>query len=190
MTPEPTEFPEQITEPRAKIRARLYASVWRITARDPNRLGYWLSRHLVSERLTPAECAKRLRISEADLIELALCSCPRAESFLDDLFILSKIFGVDRTALANLIRQQQALAAWTAPPATAGAAASLTTSAEPPGWLLAAYDADQTEPQLPHPHREERLPQPPATLPSCDNGQPLRTTPEGVPEQSDESSRD
>ena len=137
-----------------------------MTAHDPNRLGFWFSRHLVSERLTRADCAQQLGISEADLTRLALCLTPRSEVFARDLNAIAAFFGVDRTALANLIRQQQALAAWTAPPANTSSEAR---AADATGWLLAAHDADQARPfpRVP-PHSEDQRQLPEDTPPASD----------------------
>lgn len=118
---------------------RLQQSVWRITAKSPDRVGYWLARHLTTEQLVISTLAEKLGTSESGLSQLALCLNPNPETFAEDVLAIASHCGVNPTALANLLRQEQTLAVWAAPPTPAEPSSSA-------GWLLAAHDADQPPP--------------------------------------------
>jgi hypothetical protein len=110
-------------------RKRLWKGVLRQTGRDPTRVGYWLRQHRRAERLQPGRLARRLGLRMEGLILLSLCLTPREDSFREDLAVICARTGADPIALAQVLRQQQALARWT----------EQTPSSQ--GWLMAASDA-------------------------------------------------
>jgi hypothetical protein len=114
-------------------RKQLWRSVLRLTGRDPGRVGCWLSRHRRSERLRWADLARRLGVTMGRFVLLALCRTPRDDQFRDDLETICARTGAEAGALARLLRQEQALARWSAGGPAAG------------GWLMAASDAAPLE---------------------------------------------
>jgi hypothetical protein len=119
-------------------RARLDRAALRATAADPARVGHWLDRHKATEDLTDDALAAKLKTDGRGLALLALCETPRPATFADDVRAVAAVAGAEPAALANLLRQEQGLAAWAAKP---GEAAPSET-----GWLIAAHDADQPPP--------------------------------------------
>ncbi len=110
-------------------RKHLWRSVLRLTGRDPSRVGYWLRRHRRAEGLKPPRQARQLKIDLEGLVLLSLCLTPREDRFREDLAVIGRRSGADEGALAEVLRQQQALARWAErPPAGRG-------------WLMAASDA-------------------------------------------------
>jgi hypothetical protein len=109
-------------------RKRLWRSVLRQTGRDPERVGYWLRQHCRAERLPPARLARLLGLRMEGLILLSLCLTPREDSFREDLAVICARTGADPLVLAQILRQQQALARWT------------EQSPSSQGWLMAASD--------------------------------------------------
>lgn len=128
-------------------RRHLWKSVFRQTARDPTRVGYWLRRQCRTENLRRAELARRLGLPMRGLVLLCLCQTPRDELFREDLEVICRRTGADLPALAQILRQQQVLAQWAEKP--------------PPtqGWLMAASDA------VPPPAEEEGTGDNPSELP-------------------------
>jgi hypothetical protein len=63
------------------------------------------------------------------LVLLSLCETPREDCFREDLEVICRRTGADTTTLANILRQQQALARWAEEAPASG------------GWLMAASDA-------------------------------------------------
>ena len=120
-----------------ETRDRLNRSALRITAAEPGRMGYWLARHRQSESLSIAALAAELGTDDNGLSRLALCATPHPDTFADDVRAIAAHCGADPAAVANLLRQEQAVAAW---------AGSSSPDAADPGWLLAAHDADQPPP--------------------------------------------
>jgi hypothetical protein len=118
-------------------RRSLWRSVLRRTGRDPAFLGYWLRRHRLSERLSPAHLAGRLGLDLERLVLLSLCRTPRDEQFGTDLAVVSARTGAETTALARLLRQEQGLARWA------------EGAAPPHGWLMAASDAVEEHREVP-----------------------------------------
>ena len=115
----------------------LNRSALRVSAHDPSRVGYWLVRHRDAEGLTDDALAILIGTNARGLALLALCETPRSKSFADDLRAITQSIGVNPTALANLLRQEQGFAEW-----ASGSSGSATQT----GWLLAAHKADQPPP--------------------------------------------
>jgi hypothetical protein len=106
-------------------------------------VGYWLLRHRRAERLRLAELARKLGLAMDGLVLLSLCRTPREDHFREDLEVICRRTGADATALAQVLRQEQALARW-------------ADQARPPGrtpatggWLIAASDAPPPEEEGP-----------------------------------------
>jgi hypothetical protein len=118
---------------------RLNRAALRATAADPGRVGHWLVRFRYAEGLTDDALAAELGTDARGLALLAVCCTPRPASFAQDVAAAAAVAKADPAALANLLRQEQGLAAWSSD-GTANAAPSET------GWLLAAHDADQPPP--------------------------------------------
>ena len=119
-------------------REKLQAAAIRVTAQQPETVGFWLAKHAHSEGLTVEQLAAKLHTDAHGLALLAVCANPRAEEFSGDVEKIATRCGVDMTALANLLRQEQGFAAWSEP--------SGTRTVSDAGWLLAAHDADQPPP--------------------------------------------
>ena len=131
-------------------RKRLWKSVLRQTGRDPARVGHWLRRHRQAERMSPAELARWLGVSLEGLVLLSLCQTPRHDQFREDLEVICRRTGANESALAQILRRQQALARWTEQAPTGQ------------GWLMAASDAAPPEAEdVPRPEGED-LDRPPA----------------------------
>jgi hypothetical protein len=128
-----------VTTPERK---HLRRSVLRQTGRDPAHLGYWLRRHRRAERLRPSRLARKLGLTMEGLVLLSLCRTPREDCFRDDLEAVCRCTGADAAALAQVLRQEQALAGWAEerPPQGQGS---------PQGWLIAASDAPPPEGESP-----------------------------------------
>ncbi len=126
----------------SKDEARLQAAVFRNSTKDPSWLGYWLARHQQSEGLDEQQLADRLGLTVGNLALLCLCRTPRDEYFREDLEVVSQRTGASEPALAQLLRQEQALHRWK------NAEPGATT-----GWLMAASDRppEGGEPPLPRP---------------------------------------
>jgi hypothetical protein len=104
-------------------------------------VGHWLRRHRRAERLRPIELARKLGLAMDGLVLLSLCRTPREDHFREDLEVICRRTGADATALAQVLRQEQALARWAeqaCPPGQAQAPAA-------GGWLIAAADAPPPE---------------------------------------------
>lgn len=110
-------------------KASLYAAVFRQTAADPAWLGYWLARHLQTERLQAEQLAERMGVSMDHLALVCLCRTPRLDHFGEDLRVICQRTGVPEEMLAQVLRQEQALHQWTE-------AGTLKST----GWLMAASD--------------------------------------------------
>ncbi len=112
-----------------KEKAGLQAAVFRNTALDAGWMGYWLARHQQSEDLDEQQLALKLGLTMDNLVLLCLCRTPRADHFSEDLKVICRRTGASEVALAQLLRQEQALSRWkqSGSPATQG-------------WLMAASD--------------------------------------------------
>ncbi len=119
-------------------RDRLNAAAVRVTAADPDTIGFWLARHRETEGLSADELAAKLRTDARGLALVALCATPRPEAFAADSAMIANRCGVDGSVLVNVLRQEQSLSAWANP--------SGSRSPSDAGWLVAAHDADQPPP--------------------------------------------
>lgn len=99
MIDEPTPVPPALL-PDAALRR----SAFRLSARAPQFVGYWLARLRERERLSDDELARRLGVSGGRLDELALCLSPRAGHFDRDLHAVAARFSVDPAVLAAVVR--------------------------------------------------------------------------------------
>jgi hypothetical protein len=115
-------------------RKHLWQSALRQTGRDPAWVGFWLRRHRDSERLRPLPLARKLGIALEGLALLSLCRTPRADRFAEDLAVICRRTGADASVLAQILRQEQALARWT------------EQAPAREGWLLAASDRPGEDP--------------------------------------------
>ena len=82
----------------------------RLTSASPQYVGFWLARYRQHEHLTERELIVRLGMKSPKLPVLALCTTPRPDHFDADVQTIATKYGADPTALANLIRQEQARA--------------------------------------------------------------------------------
>ena len=128
-----------MTPDSSDIHERLNRSAQRVTAADPARMGHWLARHRQTDSLSATALAAKLGTDDTGLSRLAICTTPRPESFADDVRAIAAHCGANPAAVANLLRQEQAVAAW------AGSTPTDVSSTDV-GWLLAAHDADQPPP--------------------------------------------
>lgn len=75
----------------------------------PAFLGWVLAQYGRLESLSEADLRERLRIGAEDWPRFQLCLRPRAEEFLPDVTQIAKEFGIDRAALAAVVRQVEAV---------------------------------------------------------------------------------
>jgi hypothetical protein len=80
----------------------------RLTAASPEYVGFWLARHREHERLSERDLLLRLKVKFIKLPLVALCTTPRADHFDEDVQTVAARYGADPTALADLIRREQA----------------------------------------------------------------------------------
>jgi hypothetical protein len=71
-------------------------------------VGYWLARHRKYERVSERDLLERLGIHLSKLAALALCAIPRPDHFEADVQVIAARCGVNPTALADLLRTEQA----------------------------------------------------------------------------------
>lgn len=83
-------------------------AAFRLTAASPEYVGFWLTRHRQHERMNIRDLLLRLRIRFNKLHLLSLCSTPRPGHFDADVAAIATKYGADPTALAALIRREQA----------------------------------------------------------------------------------
>jgi hypothetical protein len=117
--------------------ASLQAAVFRNTSQDSSWMGFWVSRHRVHEGVDEQQLAGSLGITMDKLVLLCLCRTPRDDRFLEDVDVICRRTGANRTELLRLLRQEQNLE-------------QLKRSGPPSGqgWLMAASDrpgAEQAE---------------------------------------------
>lgn len=86
----------------------LRVAALRLTASAPEYVGFWLARYRQHERIDERELLVRLRMKSSKLPLLALCSTPRIEHFDTDVRTIAAKYGADPTALADMIRREQA----------------------------------------------------------------------------------
>ena len=75
----------------------------------PEFLGWVLGRYEALERILEDRLRERLGIAPDDWPRLQLCLRPRPDSFLPDVTQIAQAFGMDRAALAALIRRVDAV---------------------------------------------------------------------------------
>lgn len=111
-------------------RRALRRSAFRRSSLAPRWLGYWMTRFRGHEGLSFRELGRWLGVDLPGLVLLSLCRTPQEGTFVEDLDVVCRRSGANRFALANLLRQEQALAGW--------------RDAAPGerGWLAAASDAE------------------------------------------------
>jgi hypothetical protein len=75
----------------------------------PQYLGWVLARYEELERIREEGLRGRLGVSAEDWPRLQLCLRPRPDSFLRDVTQVAEAFGIDRAALAAVIRRVDAV---------------------------------------------------------------------------------
>jgi hypothetical protein len=75
----------------------------------PEFLGWVLARFEELEKLSKESLYQQLNVPEADWPRLQLCLRPRADAFLPDVTQIAQEFGIDRAALAAVIRRVEAV---------------------------------------------------------------------------------
>lgn len=118
MIDDPTPVPPALL-PDAALRR----SAFRLSARIPAFVGYWLARLRERERLSDDELARRLGVSGGRLDELALCLTPRADQFDHDLHAIAAAFAADPAVLAAIVRGESPPAPTKAKPAASNSPA-------------------------------------------------------------------
>jgi hypothetical protein len=103
--------------------AALRRSAFRLSARTPAFVGYWLARLRERERLSEDDLARRLGVSGGRLDELALCLSPRADHFDHDLHAIAARFAADPAVLAAVVRGESPLVPTRAKPANSNSPA-------------------------------------------------------------------
>jgi hypothetical protein len=72
-------------------------------------LGWVLAQYENLEALREESLQERLRVAADDWPRLQLCLRPRADTFLSDVTQIAQAFGIDRAALAAIIRRVDAV---------------------------------------------------------------------------------
>lgn len=112
---------------------------------NPEYLSSVLVAYQQQEHLTDDELARRLSLDESQLPHLALCKCPQADKFSEQVRQIAAYAGADVAALAQVIRSVEVLQQMRSmPPIELPTIATQVAPAHLAGSMAAARDREES----------------------------------------------